>query len=108
MNALLAAAAVVLGLSAVLIVIRITRGPTMLDRAISFDVLVSVAIGAIAVDIAVNRSLEDVPILLVVTLLGFVGSVSIARFTPGSDDVDGEGEPDGQDDDTTSRPGGRL
>lgn len=106
MNALLATAAVVLAVSAVLVVVRITRGPTMLDRAISFDVLVSIAIGAIAVDIAVNRSLEDVPILLVVTLLGFVGSVSIARFTPGSDAVDDEGSDD--DPSAAPRAGDRL
>ena len=30
------------------------------------------------------------PLLLVLTLLGFVGSVSVARFSPGSDDVEAE------------------
>ncbi|GAA1908084.1 monovalent cation/H+ antiporter complex subunit F [Nocardioides lentus] len=105
MSWLLAAAAVLFGISALLVVIRVTIGPTMLDRAISFDVLVSIAIGGIAVDAAVDRNTESVPILLVATLLGFVGSVSIARFTPGSDDVDDEHSAEPR---RGTRTGGRL
>jgi multicomponent Na+:H+ antiporter subunit F len=89
-NALLAVSAVVFGVAALLVVVRITRGPTMLDRAIAFDVLVSIAIGGIVVQAAVDDNADAVPLILVATLLGFVGSVSIARFTPGSDDVDDE------------------
>jgi len=85
---LLDASAVVFGIAALLVVVRITRGPTMLDRAIAFDVLVSIAIGGIVVQAATDRTADAVPLMLIVTLLGFVGSVSIARFTPGSDDVD--------------------
>jgi multicomponent Na+:H+ antiporter subunit F len=78
----------ILGISAVLVVLRMTLGPTMLDRAISFDVLAAVLLAGIALDVAADRDADAVPILLVLTLLGFVGSVSIARFFPGSDDVD--------------------
>ena len=88
MSWLLDASAVVFGIAALLVVVRITRGPTMLDRAIAFDVLVSIAIGGIVVQAATDRTADAVPLMLIVTLLGFVGSVSIARFTPGSDDVD--------------------
>lgn len=105
MSWLLFVAALLFGISGLLVVIRITVGPTMLDRAISFDVLVSIAIGGIAVDAAVDRNTESVPILLVATLLGFVGSVSIARFTPGSDDVDDDDSPEPS---HGTRPGGRL
>ncbi len=81
-------AGAVLGLAAVLVVLRMVLGPTMLDRAISFDVLASVLLAGIALDVAASRDADAVPILLVLTLLGFVGSVSIARFFPGSDAVD--------------------
>lgn len=108
-SALLLTSAAVIALSALMVTARITRGPTMLDRAISFDVLVTISITAIALDAALRRDAENLPLVLVATLLGFVGSVSIARFSPGSDDVeaddtaeqtgdgdgDGDGGPDG-------------
>ena len=90
MTVLLGICAVLLGLSAVLVVVRMTLGPTMLDRAISFDVLIAIAICGIAVDAAVDRTTQPVPMLLVATLLGFVGSVAIARYSPGSDTVESE------------------
>ncbi len=88
MNAFVLVAGALLGLAALLVVVRMTRGPTMLDRAISFDVLAAVLLGGVALDIAADRDADAVPVLLVLTLLGFVGSVSIARFFPGSDAVD--------------------
>lgn len=91
---LLGASAVVLGVAALVVLFRITRGPTMLDRAISFDVLVAISICAVALDAALRRDDENLPFLLVATLLGFVGSVSVARFSPGSDEVEAD-EPDG-------------
>lgn len=87
---LLSMSAVLLGVSAVAVVARLTRGPTMLDRAIAFDVLVAIAICSVGVDAALRRESENLSLLVVATLLGFVGSVSIARFTPGSDEVDAE------------------
>lgn len=81
---------VLLGVSALLVVIRMTLGPTTLDRAIAFDVLIAISICAIAAEAAIDRNSETMPLLLVATLLGFVGSVSVARFSPGSDDVEAE------------------
>ncbi|GAB4064563.1 hypothetical protein GCM10028777_11230 [Angustibacter speluncae] len=93
MTVLVGTAAAVLAVAAFLVLARMTLGPTMLDRALSFDVLIAVAICAVAVDAALRRTAENLPLVLVATLLGFVGSVAIARFTPGSDDVeDEEGE----------------
>lgn len=93
MTVLVGTAAAVLAVAAFLVLVRMTLGPTMLDRALSFDVLIAVAICAVAVDAALRRTAENLPLVLVATLLGFVGSVAIARFTPGSDDVeDEEGE----------------
>ncbi|WP_222847674.1 monovalent cation/H+ antiporter complex subunit F [Nocardioides dongxiaopingii] len=100
MTALLVVAAVVLGIAAVLVVVRMAIGPTMLDRAIAFDVIVAISIAAVSLDAAHRRTAENLPLLLVATLLGFVGSVSIARFSPGSDDVE---ESDDDSDDQTDQ-----
>ena len=91
MNALLESCVGVLGLAALLLVLRISLGPTMLDRVVALDVLVAVIICGLALEAAVHRHTTTLPILVVLSLLGFVGSVSVARFSPGSDDVEAEG-----------------
>ncbi|WP_159796165.1 monovalent cation/H+ antiporter complex subunit F [Puerhibacterium puerhi] len=78
-----------LAVAALLAVVRIERGPSMLDRSIAFDVLTSVLVGAIAVEAAWSRRTETIPILVVLSLVGFVGSVAIARFA--SVEPEGEG-----------------
>ena len=90
MNTVLVSSVAVLGVAALLLVVRMALGPTMLDRAVAFDVLMAVVICGLALEAAVHRHTTTLPILVVLSLLGFVGSVSIARFTPGSDDVEAE------------------
>lgn len=90
MSIVLTLVAVMLTIGAVCAVARMTLGPTLLDRAVALDVFVAIAICALATEAAWNRHTHTLPILLVLTLLGFVGSVSVARFTPGSDDIEAE------------------
>jgi multicomponent Na+:H+ antiporter subunit F len=88
MTVVLAVCLAALTAAAVLLVVRIALGPTMLDRVIALDVLIATVICALGVEAAVNRHTTTLPVLLVLSLVGFVGSVSMARFSPGSDDVD--------------------
>lgn len=90
MSVVLVVCVAMLEVAALLLVIRIAQGPTMLDRVVALDVLVSVVICGLALEAAVNRHTTTLPILGVLSVLGFVGSVSIARFTRGSDDVEAE------------------
>ncbi|UPK75724.1 monovalent cation/H+ antiporter complex subunit F [Nocardioidaceae bacterium SCSIO 66511] len=69
-----------LALAALLAVIRMTLGPTMLNRAVGMDVLAATIVAGLAVDAAFNRHSTTLPILVVLSLVGFVGSVSISRF----------------------------
>jgi multicomponent Na+:H+ antiporter subunit F len=87
---LISLCAAMLGAAALLLVIRISRGPTMLDRVVALDVLVAVVIGALALEAASQQHTTTLPVLVVLSLLGFVGAVSVARFSPGSDDVEAE------------------
>lgn len=90
MTVVLIIAVAMLTIAAVCTVARMTMGPTLLDRAVAFDVFVAIGICALAFEAALNRHTFTLPILLVLTLLGFVGSVSVARFTHGSDDIEAE------------------
>ena len=80
--------AVLLTLGAFLAVARAEKGPSMLDRTIALDIVVTTMIAAVAVYAAVNRRADVVPVLVVLSLVGFVGSVTIARFAA----VEPEGE----------------
>ena len=50
--------------------------------------LMAVLVCGLALEAAMNRHTTTLPILVVLSLIGFVSSVTIARFTPGSDDVE--------------------
>ena len=89
MSVVLIVCVAMLGVAALLLVVRIALGPTMLDRVVALDVLVAIVICGLALEAAVHRHTTTLPILVVLSLLGFVGSVSVARFSPGSDDVEG-------------------
>lgn len=74
------AAMTLLMLSATLILYRMTVGPTNLDRIGASDVLLTVVIGGIAVTTIYTHGEGALPVLLVLSMIGFVGSVSVARF----------------------------
>lgn len=78
---LLIRCAVVLLLAAgVLLLVRIARGPSMLDRALALDVCAALIIAGLGAESASSRAPYYFPIMLVLALLCFTGSVAIARF----------------------------
>ena len=79
---------VLLVLGAAFAIVRAEKGPSMLDRTIALDVVVATMIVGVALYAAVHRRADVVPILVVLSLVGFVGSVTIARFAA----VEPEGE----------------
>ena len=71
---------ILLTVGAVLAVVRAEKGPSMLDRTIALDIVVTTMIAGVALYAAVERRTDVVPVLVVLSLVGFVGSVTIARF----------------------------
>jgi len=65
---------------AVLALIRIVRGPSILDRIVATDVLLAVIVLSIAAEAAFSRDATALPVLAVLSILGFTGAVSVARF----------------------------
>ena len=74
-----------LGITGALCLVRLVRGPTTLDRTIATDVFVSAVIGAIGLEAAIGRHTTTLPILIALSMIGFLGSVSIARFAARED-----------------------
>ncbi|MFE9824042.1 monovalent cation/H+ antiporter complex subunit F [Streptomyces sp. NPDC005791] len=77
---LMIAAVVLVVVAGALLLVRISRGPSMLDRAIALDVLAAVIIAGLGAKSAFARDAFYFPIMLVLAFLGFTGSVGIARF----------------------------
>lgn len=90
LEVLLAAAAVLLGAAVVPLLVRLTIGPTILDRSVALDVVMALTIVAVCLVTVATGEVYALPVLLALSTAGFVGAVSIARFASGSDDVDGE------------------
>ncbi|MGF0115276.1 monovalent cation/H+ antiporter complex subunit F [Promicromonospora sp. Marseille-Q5078] len=74
------AAAALVAVAALLALVRVERGPSMLDRAVALDTLTITLVGAIAVEAVWSRRTETIPILVALSMVGFVGSVTMARF----------------------------
>ena len=87
-------AALMLTAAAALTVARMSRGPSSLDRVVAADVLIAVMIAGVALEIIVNDHSTTLPVMLVLSLLGFAGSVSIARFDADRDRAARRGAPD--------------
>ena len=72
-----------IGGGALLALVRLARGPSLLDRVVATDTLLVIISAGLAVYAALERDPTVVPVLVVVSLLAFVGSVSIARYVGG-------------------------
>jgi multicomponent Na+:H+ antiporter subunit F len=72
-----------LGAGALLALVRLALGPSLLDRVVATDVLLVIISAGLAVYAGLARDPTVVPVLVVVSLLAFVGSVSVARYIGG-------------------------
>jgi multicomponent Na+:H+ antiporter subunit F len=80
MTIVIAIASGALALAAALTLTRLVRGPSMLDRAVALDVLVAITMGGLGVHAIATGAPWILTSMLALSLVGFVGSVSIARF----------------------------
>lgn len=79
-----------LAVASLLLVVRLTLGPTMLDRVIVLDAFASILICALALEAALNRHYDTVPVIVALSLLAFIGSVCVAAATRGSELAEGD------------------
>lgn len=80
MNLVLALALVGLAVAAVLCAVRLARPGSLADRVVALDTLLVVIVSAVAVWSARTGSGAFAPVLIVASLLAFVGTVTVARF----------------------------
>ena len=88
MTVVLVLGAVLLALAAALLLVRLTIGPTILDRSVALDVLVAVTVSATGLYVAHSGATYALPMLVVLAGCGMVGAVSVARYASRSDDLE--------------------
>lgn len=71
---------VLLSVAAALVLVRLARGPSVPDRIVALDVVLQIVVAGIAVGAAATGSGAFLAVLVAVALLGFVGSVTVARY----------------------------
>ncbi|MCB0141176.1 MAG: hypothetical protein KDE50_14825 [Caldilineaceae bacterium] len=71
---------IVLSLSLLLCFIRLYLGPDVPDRTVSFDLIASHAVGMFALYAVRTGSRELLDGAIVTTLLGFLGTLMLARY----------------------------
>lgn len=80
MSAVVAICLIGLALAAALCVVRLVAGPSVPDRIVALDALLAVVVSGIAVGAAATGESAFLAVLVAVALLGFVGTVTVARF----------------------------
>ena len=88
MNLLVVVIAVVFGVAALLTLWRIIIGPSILDRAVASDVLLTEVMCVLGAEMAINGHTRSLPVLLIIAAVGVFGSISIARFVARRDNTD--------------------
>jgi multicomponent Na+:H+ antiporter subunit F len=87
MSILLGIILVIFGIAAILTVIRIVRGPSILDRAVASDVLLTEVMCVLGAEMAINGHTRNIPVLLVIAMIGVFGSIAVARFVARRDNT---------------------
>ncbi|MGL4307078.1 MAG: monovalent cation/H+ antiporter complex subunit F [Mycobacteriaceae bacterium] len=59
---------------------RMLSGPSTLDRLVAMDTIVAVTLCALGTYAAFSLDSTIVPSIVALSLIGFVGSISVARF----------------------------
>lgn len=80
MVALLIAAGVGLTLTALAAIVRIVRGPTILDRMIASDVLLTTLMLAVGTDMVVRGHTDSIPLMTVIAATATFATIVVARF----------------------------
>ncbi|ETJ05718.1 MAG: Multisubunit Na+/H+ antiporter, MnhF subunit [Actinomyces urogenitalis DORA_12] len=71
---------VLLVVAAVMALARMAMGPSSLDRSIATDLLTAVTVAGTGLYVVISGSTTALPVLVVLSLIGFTGPVAIARL----------------------------
>ena len=79
---------IVLALSALAALYRIIRGPSIADRVAATDLLTSAIMAIVVVSGLCAGSRDYIDIVIALAIIGFFGSVALARYLIGGRPID--------------------
>src|SRR5699024_4884403 len=71
--------------AAVFAIVRIVRGPSILDRMIATDALLATIMCGLGGVVAFSGRTDLLPVMLVISMFGFVGAVGVSRYVSRAD-----------------------
>lgn len=84
-----------LTVGAIMAVVRIVRGPTILDRMVASDVLLSALILTAGADMVLRGHTDNIPLMVAIAATAVLASIVVARFVKrradSGKDVDSQG-----------------
>ncbi len=80
MTALLWIAGVLFSATALLAILRVIRGPSIVDRIIASDVLLTTLILVVGAEMVANQHTRTIPLMVVMAATAILGTVAVARF----------------------------
>lgn len=87
MNILLVVGLVIFGVAALLTLVRIVIGPSILDRTVASDVLLTEVMCVLGAEMAINGHTRNLPVLLIIAAVGVFGSIAVARYVARRDNT---------------------
>ena len=87
MNLLLIVIFVIFAVAALLTLWRIIVGPSILDRAVASDVLMTLVMCVLGAEMAINQHTRTLPVLLIIAAVGVFGSIAVARYVARRDNT---------------------
>ena len=73
-------AAALLAATAIISMYRVIVGPTILDRVIASDVLLTTLILVVATEMVINAHTRTIPLVVILAATAIFGTVAVARF----------------------------
>ena len=71
---------VLLGISILLVLTRLVKGPNLPDRVVALDMIAVIAVGIIAVDAVATGQIHSMRAGMVLALMAFLGTLAFAMF----------------------------
>ncbi len=80
MNVVATGCLVVLGTSMLIVVTFVLRARGLVDRSLGLDTMMSIVLNGLAVVIILTVDSDVVDLALLIAILAFIGTVTVARF----------------------------
>lgn len=70
----------VFAVGALLALVRVVRGPSIVDRMAGSDTLLTILICVLVTEMAINRHTTTLPLVIALAMTASIGTLSVARF----------------------------